>query len=186
MNRQRIAKNWNRPNRKAGAKWRKAADGDLLVLRRDRARARPDHADEKASPLPQSMGATPLGNRREPAPVRLDEEGRRRALLALRAHLQGDLVRTAETTLSNGIEATVAAPDTVDCASDVVEQDLAIGLLGSATATLEQIDTSLQRIAEGTYGRCLHCGARIPAARLEAVPYATCCVACATRQERVA
>jgi DnaK suppressor protein len=106
-------------------------------------------------------------------------------LLALRTRLQGDLIETAQLTLGNGIETTVDSPDTVDCASGVVEQDLAVSLLGSATVTLDQIETALQRIEDGKYDRCLECGTRIPAARLEAVPYATRCVDCAARQEQI-
>jgi DnaK suppressor protein len=78
------------------------------------------------------------------------------------------------------------SPDAADCATEVIEQDLAVSLLGSATITLDQIETALRRIEEGNYGRCLECDAWIPAARLEAVPYATRCVHCAARQEQIA
>lgn len=44
--------------------------------------------------------------------------------------------------------------------------------------TIEQIDTALSRIDEGTYGRCTGCGAEIPAERLELRPFASTCVAC--------
>ena len=79
---------------------------------------------------------------------------------------------------------TSASPDTVDCASEIIEQDLAVGLLGSVGETLDQIEAALQRIEEGAYGRCADCGIKIPAMRLEAIPYATCCVECAARHER--
>jgi DnaK suppressor protein len=44
--------------------------------------------------------------------------------------------------------------------------------------TIEEIDAALHRIAEGTYGRCAHCGIEIPAERLEFRPFAAGCVAC--------
>lgn len=44
--------------------------------------------------------------------------------------------------------------------------------------TIEQIDTALARIDEGTYGRCTGCGAEIPQERLELRPFASTCVAC--------
>ena len=122
-----------------------------LSSRQRLARARPDHVDEKAETTRrQSMGATPFGNRREPAPVRLDDGGAATSV----AGIAGEHCRETWSGRRRQLSATasrppVAAPDTVDCASDVVEQDLAVGLLGSATATLEQIDTSLQRIARG-------------------------------------
>jgi len=112
-------------------------------------------------------------------------ENQRHALVALRARLLGNVAQTANAALSGcGIEATCASPDTADRASEVFEQDLAISLLGSANGTLEQIEAALRHIDDGSYGRCVECGTRIPTARLEAVPYATCCVQCAARQER--
>jgi RNA polymerase-binding transcription factor DksA len=37
---------------------------------------------------------------------------------------------------------------------------------------------ALQRLADGTYGRCEDCEGAIPLARLEIVPYARRCAAC--------
>jgi len=44
--------------------------------------------------------------------------------------------------------------------------------------TIDEIDAALDRIAEGTYGACVHCGVDIPTERLEFRPYAAGCVAC--------
>jgi len=105
--------------------------------------------------------------------------------LALRARLQGDVTEAADSALSGcGIESTCSSPDTADRAGEIIEQDTALSLLGNATRRLEQIEAALQSIADGSYGRCVQCNARIPAERLEAVPYATCCVQCAARLER--
>ncbi|WP_460775436.1 TraR/DksA family transcriptional regulator [Microbacterium sp. GXF7504] len=41
-----------------------------------------------------------------------------------------------------------------------------------------QVEAALARVAVGTYGVCARCGEPIPAARLEARPFATMCVAC--------
>jgi RNA polymerase-binding transcription factor DksA len=48
----------------------------------------------------------------------------------------------------------------------------------SASKELQQIDSALRRIEEGRYGRCEICGGSIAMDRLEAVPYATTCMAC--------
>jgi DnaK suppressor protein len=40
------------------------------------------------------------------------------------------------------------------------------------------------RIAAGNYGRCQHCGGKIPAARLDALPYADRCIDCQRQIER--
>lgn len=45
-----------------------------------------------------------------------------------------------------------------------------------AAGTLEQVDEALQRIEEGSYGRCMDCGKQIEEARLEAVPWTRYCL----------
>jgi len=123
--------------------------------------------------------------RRETIPDAPRVASQRRALLALRAQLHGEVTETADSALSGcGIESTCSSPDTADRAGEIIEQDTALGLLGNATGRLEQIESALESIADGSYGRCVECDARIPAARLEAVPYATRCVRCAARLER--
>ena len=47
-----------------------------------------------------------------------------------------------------------------------------------------QIEAALQRLDAGTYGVCERCGQPIPPRRLEALPYATLCVACQALEER--
>jgi len=49
---------------------------------------------------------------------------------------------------------------------------------------VEAATMALDRIADGTYGRCVDCGEEIPTARLEALPEAERCVACAEEAER--
>ena len=44
--------------------------------------------------------------------------------------------------------------------------------------TVAEIDASLDRIAAGTYGLCVHCGGAIPEERLEFRPFASGCVSC--------
>ena len=45
---------------------------------------------------------------------------------------------------------------------------------------VQQIQTALARIADGTYGVCTGCGEAIGAKRLEAVPYVATCITCAS------
>lgn len=44
---------------------------------------------------------------------------------------------------------------------------------------IQQIRRALARIAEGSYGTCTRCGEAIALKRLEALPTATLCIACA-------
>jgi hypothetical protein len=47
----------------------------------------------------------------------------------------------------------------------------------------DAVRDALKKLAVGTYGDCESCGRPIPAARLEAVPYARRCVVCQAREE---
>ncbi len=45
-----------------------------------------------------------------------------------------------------------------------------------ASDGLEQVQSALQRIENGTFGECIDCGRKIPEARLQAVPWTPYCV----------
>jgi DnaK suppressor protein len=64
-----------------------------------------------------------------------------------------------------------------DIGTDNYEQEFALGLLDSERKLLHEINDALQRIEDGTYGMCEGTGEPIPAARLEASPWARYCVA---------
>lgn len=49
---------------------------------------------------------------------------------------------------------------------------------------LTDIEGALQRLAAGSYGQCVRCGASIPAARLEAYPTAKRCLPCQQQHEQ--
>ncbi|MCW0215381.1 MAG: TraR/DksA C4-type zinc finger protein [Pseudonocardia sp.] len=56
------------------------------------------------------------------------------------------------------------------------------GLLAGARADLEALDRAAGRLGSGTYGSCATCGNPIPDERLEALPAAETCLACADRR----
>lgn len=47
---------------------------------------------------------------------------------------------------------------------------------------LREVDDALAKFAEGTYGKCESCGEQISEARLEAMPSARLCIACASQR----
>ena len=55
------------------------------------------------------------------------------------------------------------------------------GLRADAERDVAETDAALGRVEQGTYGVCIDCRRRIPAARLAARPDATRCVACAEK-----
>lgn len=106
-------------------------------------------------------------------------------LLALRARLQGDMTQMADNALNKDRSHSTSMPiDMAELGTDNFDQDLTLSLLGSEKDALEQVEGALKRIEEGTFGLCDECGAKIPKARLAAIPYAALCVQCASEQEQ--
>ena len=57
-------------------------------------------------------------------------------------------------------------------------------LVRQAQRHLQEIEAALQRVEDGSYGRCESCGEAIGKGRLQAFPRATLCVTCKQREER--
>ncbi|MDZ4654434.1 MAG: TraR/DksA C4-type zinc finger protein [Coriobacteriia bacterium] len=70
-----------------------------------------------------------------------------------------------------------------DQGSATFARELDMSLEDNARETLAQIDEALERVANGEYGTCKRCGAKIPIERLEAVPAADLCIACKEWEE---
>jgi DnaK suppressor protein len=70
------------------------------------------------------------------------------------------------------------APDTIDRVQQAAERELAICQIESSFSRLQNIRLALERIADGSYGTCLRCDNDISPKRLQAVPWAACCVRC--------
>jgi DnaK suppressor protein len=81
------------------------------------------------------------------------------------------------------IDQTLREPDSQDFEERATENegDEVLEDLGNAALTeIAQIESALDRVADGTYGDCVTCGEAIPPARLEAVPHAAQCIKCAS------
>ena len=74
-------------------------------------------------------------------------------------------------------------PDNSDRAQDYFLQECHLALRDRLESTLEEVEAALQRLKDGSYGECAHCGKDISAARLEAFPYAELCITCQKLQE---
>lgn len=62
--------------------------------------------------------------------------------------------------------------------ADIAGQDRSMAVQTVQRDVLEQIESALERIEEGSYGTCERCGKPINPERLDALPYATLCIAC--------
>ena len=111
----------------------------------------------------------------------------KKILLNLRARLRGDVSTLADAALSSGASATGELSNLpshlADMGSDTFEQDNTLRLMDNEGEVLEQIETALERINAGVYGSCQECEGRIPKMRLNALPYTSLCVKCASKLE---
>lgn len=68
-----------------------------------------------------------------------------------------------------------------DSSQVTAERGEAETLAGELLESLSEVQAALTRLEEGSYGRCERCSQPIPPARLEAMPAARLCIACASR-----
>lgn len=110
------------------------------------------------------------------------EEQRARTNTTL-ADLRADLSQSLSASIS---EFSTYDNHPSDIASETYERSKDLGLQKDQEYLLEQIDSALERIEQGTYGWCVECGQPIPEERLSALPHAARCLGCAkVEQERV-
>ncbi len=95
---------------------------------------------------------------------------------ALRKALAGDLSLLRQFAAEGG--------DVVDVAMETTQDEISSQLAEVESRELGHIEEALQRLREGRYGDCDICDKPIPLGRLQAVPYATMCIACARQQEK--
>ena len=72
-----------------------------------------------------------------------------------------------------------------DRGTDAMEREKNLLLAQREGNYIDYLDEALQRIADGTFGICRVCGGEIGRARLEAVPTATQCIACKSKDDKV-
>jgi DnaK suppressor protein len=114
-------------------------------------------------------------------------EGFRQQLLRLRERLHGDVSSLTEEALgkagTTGGNLSNMPIHMADLGSDNFEQENTLNLLANEQQQLDEIRDALERIRQGTFGRCEECTTAIPKARLKELPHARLCVACARKQE---
>ena len=117
-----------------------------------------------------------------------ETEAYRQHLLALRNRLNGDISHLADEALrKNQREASGNLSSMpihmADIGTDNFEQEFTLNLLQNEEQVLTEIAAALERISQGTFGRCEECSGAIPKARLGALPYTRYCVECARKLE---
>lgn len=100
-------------------------------------------------------------------------------LLALRARLAGEMTRISERSAEELFVAGDLHVPThpADQAAESLDREVAV--IAAEKTLIDAVDKALERLKQGKYGVCAECGAEIAAERLDALPCATQCVACA-------
>jgi RNA polymerase-binding protein DksA len=117
-----------------------------------------------------------------------EREGYRQRLVHLGTRLRGDTADLqAEALRKVGGEASGnlsnAPLHLADLGTDAFEQEMSLSLLENQRLLMGEIGAALDRIEQGTYGRCERCQQEIGRERLQALPYTRYCVDCARRAE---
>ena len=108
----------------------------------------------------------------------LDERRRvEHALATLRDEHRGSL--------DDEVEEIAATSDNhlAETATATLGREIDYTLGDNAEQVLSEIDASLKRIDDGTYGTCVSCEQEIPRERLEANPRASLCIDCKRKAE---
>ena len=74
--------------------------------------------------------------------------------------------------------------DLADIAADDIDKKTLEALSSHDIKRLRLIENALSRINNDRYGVCMSCSKKIPAERLEAIPYAFMCIDCQASDER--
>ena len=74
--------------------------------------------------------------------------------------------------------------DELDRMQQTVSREVAIRNIDRESNLLKDVIAALERLSEGIYGTCLCCEEIIPERRLQAVPWAACCVTCQEMLDR--
>jgi RNA polymerase-binding transcription factor DksA len=118
-----------------------------------------------------------------------EREAYRQQLMTLRQRLKGDLSQLSDEALHKaGGEGSGSLSNMpihmADLGTDNFEQEFTLGLLQNEAQMLAEIEAALQRLDQGTFGKCEECQKPIPKARLQALVYTRHCLECARKLEQ--
>ena len=95
-----------------------------------------------------------------------------------RAVLEAKMAETSAGLRNREDIAIEKTPDALDEVQLAGERELAIRNLDRESSMLRNVRGALARVADGSYGVCMHCEEDISIKRLHAVPWAAYCIQC--------
>lgn len=102
------------------------------------------------------------------------------ASASVRAHLEGERDRVRGQLRELHADDDSFDEGFADTSQVTAERGEIEALTSSLNESLHDLDDALAKLDAGTYGQCERCGAAIGEARLEAMPAARLCIACAS------
>ncbi len=101
-------------------------------------------------------------------------------LLEIRERISGQVASLKNDSLTRADEVNIEEDGT-----DAFDRQFALNLASSESEALIAIDAALQRIDDGTFGKCQECGGGIESARLKAIPFVENCISCQSEMEKL-
>jgi DnaK suppressor protein len=108
------------------------------------------------------------------------------ALLRLHKSLverRSELLRRLGGELKDLLHRSGVSGDSADLAFDASGEEVSSQLAELESRELMQIERSLDRLKQGSYGVCELCQKKIPVSRLNALPFSTTCIHCQREME---
>jgi len=105
----------------------------------------------------------------------------KKILLKEREQIVGEVKQIVESSKEMGQD---GIQDIGDEAANIYNKQVLLSLNENERLRLKEVDESLDRIENGTYGICEECGGPISLKRLEVRPVAKYCVPCLTKLEK--
>ena len=137
--------------------------------------------EARSGPAPRQRGHRSIVTKR-------DQQAYRKRLEAELAELNSQRDDLEEATNASMAEAAGEVgfdEEYADAGSYTFERERDLSLVGNVKDLIEKVKHALARIDDGSYGRCEACGKPIEADRLDALPYATLCLADARLRGRL-
>jgi DnaK suppressor protein len=102
-------------------------------------------------------------------------------LLRMRAELLREVSESYATCRELGQD---GVADIGDMSANAYSRDVLFNLSETQRQQIRDIDAALERIENGEYGTCMHCGEDIAPRRLEVRPFSRYCIDCKTDIEK--
>ncbi|HNV85365.1 MAG TPA: TraR/DksA C4-type zinc finger protein [Candidatus Omnitrophota bacterium] len=123
-------------------------------------------------------------NKKEKQQLKELLEAQRRKIAGDLDHIEKDTLNQSQRDASGDLSG--YSFHMADVATDNYDREFSLDIASNEQKVLNEIEAALQKMEDGTYGKCEICDDKIKIERLKAVPYARLCVKCKQEEERKA